>query len=479
MATPVPGPPVKRLWLLRHAKSKWKGSAELRDHDRPLARRGRDDAHRLAKLLHKHGVTFDHVLCSSARRARQTWEQLEPRLHIKAELQRALYLPTREALLEQIARLPNQHRDVLIVGHNPSLEALALSLVKQGDTKLHARLSEKFPTCGLCVLEWQGEAFADVQTAEVRLRYFARPHSARSAQADGQPRKAQPLELSEKPRMRDTAWLVFSDALAQVRENLAGARASDDPEFVHQLRVGVRRLRTALRVFGKALDKQHSKHLRAELKWLFRELGALREYDVFLTEHVLPLSAQHDLGDLQRTCTRERSRRLSLVQKALASARFASLLCALLDFETRITSSTEGDPKLVPFARKALERGLRRVHKRKAAIEAHDAHALHELRKVVKRLRYLCEFVQAVFPRRATHHFRKRLEGLQDVLGELNDVAVSERILARSLPRNASKTVKQRLREPVHAHLSAIEAKARADFEQAWTKFAEAKPFWR
>ncbi len=87
--------------------------------------------------------------------------------------------------------------------------------------------------------------------------------------------------------------------------------------------------------------------------------------------------------------------------------------------------------------------------------------------------------MQAAFPARLARRFVKRLEGLQSVLGELNDAAEGKRLLTRSLPRNTPKNEKRRLREPVHTHLSELEAEALASFKQAWQKFERAEPFWR
>lgn len=475
---------MKQLLLLRHAKSKWKGSAKHgSDHDRPLARRGVKDARTLGKLLAASDPKLDRVLCSSAVRARQTWELLEGRLGtgVEVQTQRSLYMPTREALLSHIAQLPKELQTVLIVGHNPSLEALALSLVKKGEPALRARLAEKFPTCTLCVLVWPGDTFQDVASAEVSLRTFVTPHehAGPAPNVHPAPRKALPLVLPREPRVRDTAWLVFADALAQLRENVAGAHAGQEPEFAHQLRVGVRRLRTALRFFGPALDEARSAALREELTWLFRLLGAVRDYDVFLAEHVAPLSGQGELHVLYKACERERALHLTALQVALSSRRFSALLRELLDFETCIAQAETKDRKLKPYARTELRRRLRKVREQKAAVEADDAHALHELRKQVKRLRYTCEFVQAAFPARLARRFVKRLEGLQSVLGELNDAAEGKRLLTRSLPRNTPKNEKRRLREPVHTHLSELEAEALASFKQAWQKFERAEPFWR
>ena len=139
------------LHLLRHAKSSW-ADEELSDHERPLAPRGRRAASAMAANLRERGVAPELVLCSSARRARETLELVAPALGPKARVQveDGLYGASAEELLDRLRRVPASTASVMLVGHNPAMQDLALVLAAPGaETE---RLRAKFPTGALATL---------------------------------------------------------------------------------------------------------------------------------------------------------------------------------------------------------------------------------------------------------------------------------------------------------------------------------------
>jgi phosphohistidine phosphatase len=146
---------MKSLFLLRHAKSSWKDPA-LADHDRPLAPRGRRAAKLLAEHLRRDQVAPELVLCSSARRTRETLERIAPALGEQATIQieRELYAASEHLLLERVRGVEDEFESVLLIGHNPGVEELALSLADSGE-KL-ATLRRKYPTGALARLEFAG-----------------------------------------------------------------------------------------------------------------------------------------------------------------------------------------------------------------------------------------------------------------------------------------------------------------------------------
>ena len=139
------------LYLLRHAKSSWADSA-LRDHERPLAPRGRRDAKRIATHLARLGIEPELVLCSSAERTRETLELLRPALGATAmvRLEPKLYAASSETLLERIRAVSEAITSVMLIGHNPGLQQLALALASAGAEL--KRLEAKFPTAALATL---------------------------------------------------------------------------------------------------------------------------------------------------------------------------------------------------------------------------------------------------------------------------------------------------------------------------------------
>ncbi|MFY9934834.1 MAG: histidine phosphatase family protein [Streptosporangiaceae bacterium] len=166
---PVPPEPVRRLILLRHAKSDW---PDVPDRERPLAKRGRREAPPAGRWLRDHGYQPDVVVCSVARRTRQTWELIAPELGGSPTVtfdQRA-YDAGARTLLYLARELPAWCRTALFVGHNPAVTDLANALAEtpEGPPHLH------FPTAAFAVLEFTGD-WADLAPGHARLAAFTAP----------------------------------------------------------------------------------------------------------------------------------------------------------------------------------------------------------------------------------------------------------------------------------------------------------------
>jgi phosphohistidine phosphatase len=144
---------VKALYLLRHAKSSW-ADGSLPDHDRPLAPRGEKATNTLARYIAEERIAPALVLCSTAARARQTLDGVAAALGDDVEVwhEGALYGASAHELVKRLRRLQPTVPSVMIVGHNPGLEDLALELIGDGDASALARLHAKFPTGALATL---------------------------------------------------------------------------------------------------------------------------------------------------------------------------------------------------------------------------------------------------------------------------------------------------------------------------------------
>jgi phosphohistidine phosphatase len=129
---------MRRLYLLRHAKSSWE-DAGLADHDRPLAPRGRRAAKAIGRYLRDSGIEPQLVLCSSARRAQETLE----RAGLAGRVEPELYGASADALLARLRHISPEVRSVMLIGHNPGVQQLALLLARPGP-KLD-ELAVKFP----------------------------------------------------------------------------------------------------------------------------------------------------------------------------------------------------------------------------------------------------------------------------------------------------------------------------------------------
>ena len=164
---------VRRLHLLRHAKSSWDEDG-LRDRDRPLAPRGRRAARRIASWARKHEVRPQLVVSSPAVRARETLQGVLPGLG-KPEvwIETALYAASAETLLERVHALPDEAEDAMLVGHNPGLGDLLLLLAEPSE--LRERAEAKVPTGALATLEADIERWADLEPGGARVVSFVVP----------------------------------------------------------------------------------------------------------------------------------------------------------------------------------------------------------------------------------------------------------------------------------------------------------------
>jgi phosphohistidine phosphatase len=176
---------VRKLVLLRHAKSAWPD--DVPDHDRPLGRRGRRDAPAAGRWLRLAGCVPDHVLCSTARRARDTWQLAQTELGARpaTAFEPGVYEASASGLLDLVRLLPAAAQTVAVVGHDPALPELALALA--GTAEAHDgmtaarttataldRMQAKFPTAAIAVLELSSP-WSKLAPGRARLASFVTP----------------------------------------------------------------------------------------------------------------------------------------------------------------------------------------------------------------------------------------------------------------------------------------------------------------
>ena len=160
-----------RLYLLRHAKSSW-ADPGLADHDRPLAPRGRRASKVIGRHLREQGIEPELVLCSSARRARETLERLGLARR-GAHVEPGLYGADAGTLLARLHEVPAAVPSVMLIGHNPGLQDLALLLSRPGpDVR---ELEAKFPTAALAIFALPGPGWRTLDRGTAELIEFVRP----------------------------------------------------------------------------------------------------------------------------------------------------------------------------------------------------------------------------------------------------------------------------------------------------------------
>jgi inorganic triphosphatase YgiF len=249
--------------------------------------------------------------------------------------------------------------------------------------------------------------------------------------ARAQPVKGVPGKVDEDMTVAGGLAALAAACLCHLQANEDGVLAGRNPEYLHQARVAVRRLRSLLRLFGPVLPPallQSQEALRA----LGLALGEARNFDVFLDE-VLPGAGASDHPGMASL----RQRALAARGKAMATARAAlrapGYTLMMLDLAQAL-HGLEGTQEPVPaaglgaFAQEALARELARVRKRGRGLRDASFEELHRLRIAVKRLRYATEFFEALAPKRAQSAL-ENLAALQGLLGRINDDVTAWKLL--------------------------------------------------
>jgi phosphohistidine phosphatase len=162
--------------LLRHAKSDWSKPGE-RDHDRTLAARGRADAPRVGAYMASHGLVPDLVVCSTARRARETYDLVAAAFAKPPKLVHdpRVYDNNPDVLSEVIRKTGRDVHVLLLVGHNPSFQSFADAMTASGHGDARQRLREKFPTAALAVIDFPVDAWDDLRRHSGRLDRLITP----------------------------------------------------------------------------------------------------------------------------------------------------------------------------------------------------------------------------------------------------------------------------------------------------------------
>ncbi|BCH26184.1 CYTH and CHAD domain-containing protein [Mesorhizobium sp. L-8-3] len=249
------------------------------------------------------------------------------------------------------------------------------------------------------------------------------------------PRNARQVALHADQTTEQAAREVLRSCVEQVAANMVVVRELDDPEGPHQLRVGLRRLRSAFSVFSPALQGAEMARLSDEARWLGQQVGRLRDLDVVADEIVGREASTHPdeagLSGLAEELRREAVVARGELRGCLPGARAQVLLLDMVRFvemrgwlDPSDIGQTERLAVPVPeFARQALQKRWKKVARRAEAFDTLTVEQRHELRKELKKFRYATEFFASLFRPKHVDPFLKRLKKLQAVFGDLNDAA--------------------------------------------------------
>ena len=261
------------------------------------------------------------------------------------------------------------------------------------------------------------------------------------------PAKAPAITLDRKMDVGSAFREIFRGCLWQLQGNIQGLLDRDaDCEYLHQMRVGLRRMRCAFGMFSAAFGKAAFSELVPELRWLGGELGPARNWDVFVLETLPPvreaLSSQCDFRELELAGETLRTKSRERAVEAVASHRFQRLILKLGAALSRESRPQEPSDPISDFANRVLEKRFRSFEKGGKHLGSLDAAGLHALRISGKKLRYAAEFFSTLYPGHSARGFLREMAGIQDALGAINDAATTNRLLDALPEREASRLVR-------------------------------------
>jgi CHAD domain-containing protein len=293
-----------------------------------------------------------------------------------------------------------------------------------------------------------------------------------------EPPEVAPAALGKKPSAADLVCHAIAAAVARIMRHDPGVRIGDDPEDVHQARVGTRRLRSDLRTFAPLLQEEWLSPLRDELRWLAGVLGAVRDADVLLERlrrqaATLPEPDTRGLAPIFRRLAKERDQARAELLEALHSPRYVALLDRLVEAADRPAfrkpakaHAAEVVPGLVAGPWKKLRKAV------EALPDDPPPDDLHQIRILAKRARYAAEAAAPLVGKKATA-LAKALADLQTVLGDHQDAMVAEAWL-RSAFDDADPAASLAAGELIGVQLAEAAA-CRAQWRNVWKKAADKK----
>lgn len=304
------------------------------------------------------------------------------------------------------------------------------------------------------------------------------------------PVKARPAALGREMSAEEAFNAVLRAGAAHLGANENGMLQGRNPEYLHQMRVAQRRLRSALGVLAPILPIARVAKLRAELKWLGASLGPARDWDVFVTE-TLPLI---DPGFGPRSawnrfiarCDRLRLSAGLRSRRAVRTVRYRNLMRSLaagIALQERPAAYGHGvraqlQPSLGDHAPAMLDWRYRRAEKKGRGLDKQSPGALHRFRIAIKNFRYAADTFSGLYGTPAARAALKRLSRLQDILGAMNDAATAAEFVDRALGAKPGRRERQaRLR--VLAWSRRRVAALRSELKDAWKEFRAAGKFWR
>lgn len=237
------------------------------------------------------------------------------------------------------------------------------------------------------------------------------------------PYRAQALHLDADAALSEALPAVLGNCLDHIQHNDVAVAEGHDPETLHQMRVGVRRLRCALKLFAAVAPCPPA--LLEDINWLGKELGAARDWEVLVSSTLTQVeAAQMELQTLALQTAQARRREAA---QALLSPRYTRLMLTMGSWMLQAAPLLQGPA--AQFSRHSMQHLHKTLIKRANRMGDDDASSAHRARIAAKRTRYALEFFHALYRAKGTQAYLKTLAAVQDELGRHNDLAVAARLL--------------------------------------------------
>jgi triphosphatase len=303
------------------------------------------------------------------------------------------------------------------------------------------------------------------------------------------PRNAGAPDYSAEATVESVARDVFHDCFVQIATNMQVVADSDEIEGPHQLRVGLRRIRTAFSAFGVSLGKEAFEDLSARARGLGQVVGGLRDMDVLIDEMVRGRTEGLDADATEALLAALEERRATIrkeVRMWLASSESIAFLFDLGRLIERrgwltATDYSQTERLAAPVSEVSaslLQKRYKKVIRTGHGIRKLDTEALHELRKDLKKLRYTAEVFGTIYPGKKVKAYVKSLKALQEQFGSLNDAAMTAGYLTGPEAKGRKDPAAQRAVGWILGTLSVQVRDDRPKLYDCWDAFEAQKTFW-
>jgi triphosphatase len=304
-----------------------------------------------------------------------------------------------------------------------------------------------------------------------------------SVKGCGPPVRARPVKFAAHATCGDALLAIMRSAEHQIQANRLVVLGSDDPEGPHQLRIGLRRLRTALRAFRPVINLPSARELNKHAKSLATIVGELRDADVLIDAIFVPITGlikdHAGLPPMKQALRTHRLAKRDAARSALQSRHWSTLQLHLTLLPLIIKNHPPLQQPVSKHANKSLRRAWHNVARQGARLADLTEEQRHEMRKALKQFRYTVEFFHSLYRPADLRPFTKRLKELQDTFGYLNDVAQARQLESVADRYYPDSNPCQRLAGYTLGWHTARAAASWESVQESWHHLAEKRQFWR